>query len=215
MRCINVLAAGDSIVEAECDSRRGWCGRAAERLAREIGAQLKFHNRGFGGESTVALLHRLGAELRREPRWDVVFVGVGINDSRKIGPLPLRYEVEPASFKANLRQICNTLLEGANIERIFFAGLIPVIEEKTSPIKENTFYFSSSCSTYEKLLEDEIARHSRIDLIDFWNPWFTLEPAQRSRMMPDGLHPNSEGYKFLAETAWQSIRDKFMYAVRA
>lgn len=199
---LNVLAVGDSIIEAESDARRGWCGRFSARLAQERGLELNFHNRGCGGDTTVGLLARLGAELKICVSWDFVIVGIGVNDSRRLGPKPFRHEVESESYRSNLEDICSVLEEYKNIERVLIAGIIPVIEKVTAPINGNTFYFVEDCFNYLRAIEDVISRREKFSLLDFSEDWLQLSLGRRMALMPDGLHPNSEGYKFLTEIAW-------------
>jgi lysophospholipase L1-like esterase len=207
---INVLAVGDGVIEAECDAFRGWCGRFAERYAKEHDAELNFRNRGLSGETSLALLKKLDSELQAGSRWDLVIVGIGVNDCRKIGPFPLKYEVDTNQFRDNVQRICERL--GSLDEGVLciFSGIVPVIEELTTPFTNEEYYFDADCVHYQNIIEEEVGKRERFGFVNFRRKWYRMNLGKRLRLMPDGLNPNKDGYEYLAEMAWDIYKNDFI-----
>ena len=201
IRTFNVLALGDSLIKAKSDDLAGWAKRFSERIASEENKLLKYYNKGDGGATSNDVLEQVRNYLNIESYWNIVIVGVGINDSRKRGDPPLRNEVELKTFRNNIKCICSSLLEKKKIGKAFFSGIIPVIESHTTPYKEDKYYFFNDALTYEYELERMVSKYHKITYLDFKRNWLKLPESKKIKLMPDGLHPNAQGHKYLSKLA--------------
>ena len=134
---------------------------------------MKVVNAGVSGDTTAGGLARLDWLLRQEP--DVLFVGLGGNDGLRGVPLE--------SSEANLRQI----LERAQTAdaRILLAGML-------IPPNYGEDYTRQFADLYPRLAAD-----FDVPLIPF-----LLEgvAAREELNLADGIHPNAEGQRIVAET---------------
>jgi len=205
----NVLAIGDSIIKAKVDSLRGWAKRFSEQYTHEKKVDLNYYNKGEGGDTSSDVLQRINAALEFENYWDIVIVGVGINDSRKRGVPPTRYEVAPELFKNNINEICNLLISADKVDRIIFSSVLPVIQEMTTPYKEDKYYFYDDALHYGDILENILKKYPKIKYFNFREHWQKLSSAKKREYMPDGLHPGPAGHRYLTNLALGMMRKTY------
>jgi lysophospholipase L1-like esterase len=199
---MRVLAIGDSLIKAEQDpGGGGWALRFAQALAEERGGEPAFTNAGVSGDTVLGVLERIDTHLAACPPWDLVIVGVGINDSRRRGDPPDRYEVDADAFRAGCSRLMERLAGDASVERVAWAGLVPAVDEATRPFKEDKWYRRSDALEYARIVREVVADHPTILLLDFTAWWASLSEPARRALLPDGLHPGGMGHARLAGVA--------------
>lgn len=170
---VRVVFLGDSLTAGyELDESQAFPALVAERLEAS-GRRVKVVNAGVSGDTTAGGLARLDWLLRQQP--DVLFVGLGANDGLRGVPLE--------SSEANLRRI---------LERARDAGVRVLLAGMLIPPNYGADYIEQFAAIYPRLAAD-----LGVPLIPF-----LLEgvAAREDLNLADGIHPNAEGQRRVAET---------------
>lgn len=177
---------GDSITFGKGDPEGlGWVGRLTN--AYPAGSEVRVHNLGVRGDTTVDLLKRLPEEAARiKP--DMAILAIGINDTR-YKESPEAPEVGIEIFKANIVTLIEEIQKVT--PRIFIIGLTKVDDARPAS-DSGSRYTNALIDTYDQALMD-IAREERVGYMHIYN---SLDPATE---LADGLHPNAAGYQKLFE----------------
>ena len=189
-----LVALGDSGVFGWGDPLEGgWC----ERLRRhwmDLPGGPVLYNLGVRGDGLERLAARLAAEVgcRGELRRQLpqgILLGVGLNDTARVGRADGRPQLDADGFLFGLQQL---LRQALTIAPVHVIGLTPV-DEAAMPYAELLWYSQADIRRYEglleeacleadvpflPLLEDLLADHD-------WPQWLSS----------DGLHLNSEGHR--------------------
>ena len=189
-----LVALGDSGVFGWGDPLEGgWC----ERLRRhwmDLPGGPVLYNLGVRGDGLERLAARLAAEVgcRGELRRQLpqgILLGVGLNDTARVGRADGRPQLDADGFLFGLQQL---LRQARTIAPVHVIGLTPV-DEAAMPYAEVLWYSQADIRRYEglleeacleadvpflPLLEDLLADHD-------WPQWLSS----------DGLHLNSEGHR--------------------
>lgn len=174
-----VVFLGDSLTAGfQLAEGQAWPALVAERLAAE-GLPFREVNAGVSGDTSAGGLARLDWVLRAEP--DVVVVELGANDALRGQDL--------ASTEANLRAIVERLR--AEDVAVLLVGL--EIPPNYGPDYARRF----------SALVPRLAAEYDLPLVPF-----LLErvAGERSLNLPDGIHPNAEGHRLVAETVAPHLR---------
>jgi acyl-CoA thioesterase-1 len=138
-------------------------------------------NAGVSGETSAGLLRRIDW-LLREP-FDVVVVETGANDGLRGAPV--------ATVRANVQQI---------VDRIKSArpdAAILLVQMEALP------NFGERYTSEFRAMFPEVARRNGVMLLPF-----LLEgvAGHRELNQADGIHPNMEGERIVAENVWRALR---------
>jgi acyl-CoA thioesterase-1 len=138
-------------------------------------------NAGVSGETSAGLLRRIDW-LLREP-FDVAVVETGANDGLRGAPV--------ATVRSNIQQIVDRI-KSARPE----AAILLVQMEALPNLGEN--YTSEFRAMFP-----ELARQNGLTLLPF-----LLEgvAGHRDLNQPDGMHPNMQGERIVAENVWRALR---------
>jgi len=135
-------------------------------------------NAGVSGDTSAGGLRRLEWALEGEPR--VLVVALGGNDGLRGLP--------PEELKRNLATI---------IERGQQAGLAVILAGMEAPPNNGPEYTARFRGVYP-----DLARSYRVPLIPFLLEGVAGDPALNQA---DGIHPNPEGARKVADTVWQVL----------
>jgi len=182
---------GDSIAFGRADTElMGWVARLQLDFSRNPKTtDYRIFNLGVDGDTTADLIVRMQIETSsREP--EIIIIAIGINDSRYIEKEG-HMETPIDQFKTNLKKILKIAKSATN--SIAFVGLTPIDENETMPIpwKTDLFYTAENMKIYNSVLE-KFCTDNKVDFISMENIVLINE-------LTDGLHPNSEGHKKMAE----------------
>ncbi len=193
-----LVVLGDSGVFGWGDAEQGgWC----ERLRRHWMATPSgpvVYNLGVRGDGLERLTARLPAEvgcrgeLRRQ-RPQGILLGIGLNDSGRIGRPDGRHQLDPEGFLFGLQQL---LPQARALAPTFVLGLTPV-DELVMPFAEVLWYELASVRRYEALLE-EACLEADVPFLPLLDS-FLLEPNWLRLLCSDGLHLNTEGHALVYE----------------
>ncbi len=139
----------------------------------EAGHAVRAINAGISGDTTTGGLARLDWLLRQQP--DILFVGLGGNDGLRGTPLE--------TSESNLRTI---------VERATTAGVRVLLAGMLIPPNYGQDYTEQFAGIYPRLAEE-----FGVPLIPFLLEGVAADPELN---LDDGIHPNAEGQRIVAET---------------
>jgi len=177
------VAAGDRVLVALGDSLTAGFGVAPEaawpalvqaRLARE-GYSYRVVNAGVSGDTTAGALRRVDWVLRARP--EIVVVALGANDGLRGQPVE--------AMRANLAEI---------VRRLQAAGVRVLLAGMRLPPNYGAEYTRAFTEAFA-----EVARRARVPLMPFLLDTVAADPRLNQ---PDGIHPNAEGHRLVAERVW-------------
>jgi acyl-CoA thioesterase-1 len=150
--------------------------------ARVDSAGLPFRvvNAGSSGETSAGALRRLDW-LMRQP-FDVLVVETGANDMLR--------GAAPDSTRANLRRIVERVRAERPQTRIVLAGMMALPN------------LGREYGTEFQAIYPDLAREYRLPLVPFLLEGVGGDPAMN---LPDGVHPNEQGHRRVAQTVWTTL----------
>jgi acyl-CoA thioesterase-1 len=170
-----VVALGDSLTAGfGVAPDEAWPALLQARLLRE-GYAYRVANAGVSGDTTAGGLRRVDWLLRLKP--EVAIVALGANDGLRGQPLD--------ATRANLAAIV-TQLQAAGV-RVLLAGM---------RLPPN--YGDEYTRAFARIFP-EVARQAQVPLLPFLLDGVAADPRLNQA---DGIHPNAEGHRVLAERIW-------------
>jgi acyl-CoA thioesterase-1 len=174
-----IVALGDSLTAGfGVAPDEAWPALIEARLRRE-GLAYRVVNAGVSGDTSAGGLRRVPWVLRSRP--EVAIVALGANDG-------LRGQ-SPAALSANLQEIVTRLRAGG--ARVLLAGM---------RLPPN--YGAELSREFAQAFAD-VARRERVAFMPFLLDGVAADPRLN---LPDGIHPNSAGYRVVAERIWPYLR---------
>lgn len=166
-------------------------------LNKDFPGQVRLVNEGVGASASsvgpgnnhaLSGIGKLPAVLAHQP--DVVFIEFSINDAY------LPYKITQDDSKRNL----NTL-----IDRIIAANpKTEIIIQTMNPVKSKPEHGGDAAATQRPHLADyveayrQVAKARSLRLVDHYPNWLRLmqdKPAEFDKLIPDGVHPQTAGYR--------------------
>jgi acyl-CoA thioesterase-1 len=173
-----IVALGDSLTAGfGVAPDEAWPARIAARLARE-GYPYRVVNAGVSGDTSAGALRRVDWTLRSRP--EIVIVAVGANDGLRGQPV--------AMLRDNLDAIVRRLHDAG--ARVLLAGM-------RMPPNYGETYTRAFATAYT-----DVARRTRTPLVPFLLDGVAANAALNQA---DGIHPNAEGHRVIAERLWPHL----------
>lgn len=188
-----LVVLGDSGVFGWGDAEEGgWCERLRRHWMATPGGPVVY-NLGVRGDGLERLAARLPAEVscRGELRRQLpqgILLGIGLNDSGRIGRADGRHQLDPDGFLFGLQQLLRT---ARALAPTFVLGLTPV-DEAVMPFAEVLWYDLASVRRYEILLE-EACLEADVPFLPLLDSFLADRHWLRC-LSSDGLHLNEEGH---------------------
>ncbi len=175
------LIVGDSFVKGTGASelQNGWA-----YLLKERYDQSKFIISGVGGDNIEAVNSRLNDLLKE--KYDIVILGVGINDSR-YRPSLGGFEVSLDNFKDGLSNFAQRVRSQNRSVKIYIVELTYVNESLTSPYKPDKYYSNENIKKFNQAII-ETAKNLGVKVIK------APSLNNRPNLLSDGLHPSDLGH---------------------
>lgn len=198
-----ILVYGSSISWGAWDEVGGWVDRLKQYINKKvIDSEGKYYcllyNLGISGDDTTGVIKRLEDELTR--RFDkseelVVIFEMGINDSMYKNA-EKEFRTPKEKFKENLRELIK--LSRRHTDKIVFVGLSPAVDSILDPIPWHpaASYKTEYIKEFDEMIKD-ICKENNLLFIDTLTPF--AERDYQKLLTLDGIHPNSEGHKFIFE----------------
>jgi len=194
------LFFGDSITYGEYDGVfGGWVDilkrYALQKYSDKNKNEVILFNLGIGGETTEGLVKRIPHEMKARNSSDgnIVFIAYGANDlAVKDG----NQMVSQTKFKANIE----TAVQDAELysKDIYLISILPISENIDSKISvTGKIRTNKDVLLYNEILKD-IAAENSLNYVDFHSAFRDQKEILLSK---DGVHPNENGYKMMAEIA--------------
>jgi acyl-CoA thioesterase-1 len=174
-----ILFLGDSLTEGYGLSKEEAFPALVEKTLREAGYAVEAINAGINGSTTASAVSRLRWHLRAKPR--VLVLALGANDGLRGLPV--------AQIRANLARA----LELASEKKL----QVLLVGMKMPPN-----YGPDYARAFERIFP-ELARRYRVRLVPFLLERVAGEGALN---LADGIHPNAEGHRLMAEAIAQALR---------
>ncbi len=172
----------------------GYAAAVQAELAGEIAVEVRPEN----GEDSRHVLERLGAWLG-ERRYDAIHVNCGLHDLKR----PHRsgeFQVPPAEYEANLRQIVARL--NRHTARVIWGRTTPVIDGQ--PAAEKDFdRFNRDIAAYNQAA-DRVMAACGVAVNDLHQA--VVEAGVANCVSADGVHMTEQGYAILSRRVAAAIR---------
>jgi acyl-CoA thioesterase-1 len=169
---ITIVALGDSLTEGYQLNKTQAYPAQLERLLQEKGRDVRVVNQGISGDTSAGGRARVQRVIDADP--NIAIVALGPNDFLRGLP--------PSSTRANLEHIVKTLTKaGINVILVGFnaaPNIGPVFQERFNSI------FSALKEAYP---------------ITVTYDFLTGVAGDADLNLDDGIHPNAEGYKIVAQ----------------
>jgi len=197
---VKIVVFGDSIGWGAFDDENGgWVERLKAHYFKTPEDWICVYNFSVSSNDTKGVLNFLEHDITKLlsiESDDLLFIfSIGSNDCRYIGSKD-NVVVPLDEFKQNLRAIASIAKRYST--KIFFTGLMHVLEEKTHPWNENEYYENEDIRIYDSAIQQfcEAEKLSFIPLFDI----ITDED------IPDGIHPNAEGHRKIFRRVQEMIQ---------
>lgn len=204
----NILIFGDSITYGCWDEEGGWAFRLKHAIENKVIAsnfQIDHfvYPLGIPGDTTHTLLQRFKpeTEARVVPQEETIFIfAIGINDSI-YNTKTHNHTIPLWKSKNNLQLLIQSAKKYTN--KILFVGLTPVDETNATLLSwfPECSYTNKYIQQYDKALQ-EICSEDKIQFIDISSEWMKMD---YTKLLIDGLHPNTEGHKLLFDQIYKEI----------
>ena len=207
MKNVRLLFQGDSITDAGRDKRNyydlgnGYPKYAAELLkASNHEINFEFINLGISGNRTGQLFDRLYTDaISLQP--DVISILIGINDIWHRGPASYVATTDE-QIELNYREILKNLKAKTNAKIVMLSPYVLDAEDK-APIKNEL----ATVLPIIRKLADEFA-DVYIPLDEIFEDAMATQPAPLY-YSADGVHPNENGARFIAECYARAVNKLF------
>ena len=179
LRAETILCLGDSLTAGYgLEESQAWPALLEARLA-EARTPSRVVNAGVSGDTTTGGLQRLKFALRTKP--DLVIIALGGNDGLRGQEIPV--------IEANLRTL---------VERVRAAKAIPILAGMQLPTNYGADYRQRFADLYPR-----IAKDLDVPLIPFL---LDGVGGVAELNQPDGIHPNADGQRKVAETVHRALQ---------
>lgn len=198
---MRVLIFGGSIAQGFWDSKGGWATRLAshyiphklEDLEREW---TLFFNLGVSGNFASDVLVRLEAETKARQWKDepiTILLSTGINDAVLIKN---KVKIESEDFQKQYDELIDKAL--SLTKNVICVGLSAVDPELTNPWQygDHEQWLNNRIDLFEDTIKQS-AKRKEVTFVPIYDE-FRTQMDKGIKMHSDGLHPNSEGHKLIA-----------------
>ena len=184
---LRIVALGDSLTQGWM-VRKGYIDFLREMLAGKYpAARVTIVNRGIPGDTAEGGLMRLRREVLDDDP-DLVFVQFGLNDAYS--------GVSPERYQRTIGTIVDQILADTDAE-VLLVTSVPIMHGDEDFMAE---------AFYSRL--DDVARERGVAIARvhrYWKRKISGGVDFRSLVQGDGVHPNVEGYRLMAEAIMEEL----------
>lgn len=195
---MKIVCLGDSITYGSTlkDLSGRWSDLVAKRLNIEV------INRGIGGDTTTGMLARLHTEVFPQNPDAIVFLG-GVNDINLTG-----------NYRIPCANLVSVITHAANYQVPLFIGLPLPIEPQDMPVRawdtdrdyERTRWLLKK---YVHFITHFCEGRAAVHVVDFRSLFLNEDGSVRRELFNDGIHPNSEGHRMMADALCKALKDVY------
>jgi acyl-CoA thioesterase-1 len=184
-----VLCVGTSLTAGYgLDPQQAWPALVQQQVDK-AGLPLRLVNAGVSGETSAGALGRIDWLLRQKPR--VLLLETGANDALRGQDL--------GALRANLEAI---------LARAKSSSPPPVLVLFAMEVPPN---YGAAYQAELRALYPEVARAAGVTLMPFFLDGVAGHPELN---LPDGIHPNAEGHRRIADNVWRHLGPLLREATR-
>jgi acyl-CoA thioesterase I len=205
---MNILIFGDSITSGAWDSESGWAHRLKKDFDKKV-IESKFEEYntvyplGISGNTSSHLINRYEKELlsRFDPEdKNISIVSIGINDTLFNNETKTHW-IPIDIFEENLKKI--STLSKTHDTKLIIVGLTPS-DKRVDPVPwmPSSSYRQKDIVEYEKRIK-EVTKSLNIPFIELMSNF-----DSPSKLLSDGIHPNTEGHKLIFELVKKYLESK-------
>ncbi|WP_019948225.1 arylesterase [Hymenobacter aerophilus] len=188
----NILFFGDSLTAGyQLPASASFPSRIQEKIDA-LGLPYKAHNYGVSGETSAGGRQRLPTVLPRFPQLDVFVLELGANDGLR--GIPVRETTQNLQFILDAVQHAHPQARRVLVGLEFPFDLGPLATLAGGRLGHYAQEFNA--------LFRQLADKNEVDFVPFLLQGVI---GQRHLNLPDGVHPNAEGQKLLADNVWQVL----------
>ena len=175
---LKIVVLGDSLTEGYGLNKEQAFPFLVEKKFREAGKNIEIINAGVSGSTSAGGLSRVAWSLKSKPQY--VLIALGANDGlRGLGV---------TAMKKNLVEI---------IQKVKAGGAKPLLIGMKMPPNYGVQYTKEFEGAFQKVADEQ-----KVPLL----PFLLDRVATNSKLnLPDGIHPNQEGHKTIAETVFKFL----------
>ena len=168
------------------------------QLQKLLGQQWAVQNFGTNGTTALKLgirpyvmQHQFRDALAYEPH--VVIIKLGTNDTN-----PKDWPKHKDEFLSDYREIVRAFRNLRTKPRIYLCAPIPIFRDRGKEYDTDKIMVDEVIPKIR-----EVAKREHLPVIDLYTPF-----AGKSGLLPDGVHPNAEGARIIAETIYAKLLGK-------
>ena len=195
---MKIVCLGDSITYGARlnDLSKRWSDLVANDL------HIEMINRGIGGDITTGMVARLHSEVLPLKPDAIVFLG-GVNDINLTG-----------NYRIPCANLVSVIVTAANYQVPIFIGMPLPIEPKDMPVREwdtDRDYVKSVelLKKYAHFVKHFCEGRANLRVVDFRSPFLNEDGSVRRELFDDGIHPNEEGHRIMADVLIKEIKAMF------
>jgi lysophospholipase L1-like esterase len=185
---MRILIFGASVTQGFWDTEGGgWVSRLQNNRFSPT-----FFNLAISGNTSAKVLERFEAETKARlwPGEELAFViGLGTNDACVEAGQAWS---SPEQYKQNMTRIIQLAKQYSS--KILLVELTPCDESKTTPVSWGDYSYRSADIQKLNQVLAEISDEQKVPLVSI----FAAFEGREKELLPDGLHPNAEGHKLIA-----------------
>jgi acyl-CoA thioesterase I len=176
-----LVIIGDSLTEGYGIAKDQAYPALVEKKLVASGKSWKIQNSGVSGSTSASALNRVKWALKSKPT--AIMIALGANDGLR--------GLSTKQLEENLQKSIQLAKE--NSVKVFLAGMM-------MPPNYGREYSKNFTEVFPK-----VAKSEKIDLLPFLLEGVAANPKFN---LADGIHPNEEGHKIMAEKVFQFLKDK-------
>lgn len=208
---LTIVAFGDSITNGvtafEVTDATAYRGRVEQQLRAELAREVTIVNAGVNGDITPLALERIETDVL-EHRPQIVTVMFGVNDAGFYRPATDSFADTPRVALPDFTQCLRTI-----VQRIGQSGARVIL---LTPLPMNRHYWGTELPAYVQNGLNylvcqyaqacrDVAAGASAPLVDTY-AYFDSHP-ETVDLVPDGIHPNPEGHRVIADLLYPILRE--------
>ncbi len=202
-----IFCFGDSITYGVGGVMGSWADILKKSLHQKLveaneDERFNVYNLGVPGDTSTLITKRLKSEIVAR-RWHdmefVLIISVGTNDSKAKGT-PRQYVTDLSIYSKNFSELLKQAKQFTS--QILCVGLTPIDNNKTQPFGSgDSYFYNQRIGEFDKV-NSGICRLMDVEKVELFSKMSKLE---YTKLLYDGLHPNSDGYQWMYEQIKQPL----------
>ncbi len=202
----SIAVVGDSIANGYWDQPfEGWVARTVKKLSADRPYEIGLANFAVDGDRICDMYHRFCSNVISMQSKDVLWIVATANDLIRWHTPTAQLDISPVMRE----EYWLRLLETAQkiFPQIFIFGIDCADETRNPSVGVNDWKYytlNQDIRDYNRQIENIAKKFN----IPFLNTYAVTEKMDWPSMLHDGAHPNADGHAFLADLAYQFLKDK-------